>query len=302
MEILFLGTGGSIPTPERNTSAMAVRTGQEMVLFDCGEGTQRQFMRSSFSFMKIDKIFITHLHGDHFLGLLGLVQSMNFSGRAQPLEIYGPKGIKDVIEATIMLGSYDLAFDIFWRELRPKDEVEGEGYKVAAVEALHIPNSLSYILKEDERMGRFDPIKAKELGVNEGPAFSRLQKGGSIILDDRIISPEDVIGPARPGLKLAYSGDTLPNDMFVKAAMKCDVMVHEATTDSELKDKANRYRHSTARQAAEVAVKAEAISLYLVHVSGRYSDTSSLLREAKEVFPNTFLPNDLDIVKVHQRE
>ncbi|MFA5313987.1 MAG: ribonuclease Z [Methanomassiliicoccales archaeon] len=298
MEILFLGTGGSVPTPERNTSAVAVRTAQDMVLFDCGEGTQRQFMLSAFSFMKLEKIFISHLHGDHFLGLMGLVQSMNFSGRDRPLEIFGPRGIAEIVQATITLGRFELAFDIFWRELKDGDVVEGEGYSVKAVEALHIPNSLSFILEEDGRKGRFDSEAARKLGVKEGPDFSRLQRGMDVIVGDRKISPKDVIGPPRPGLKLAYSGDTLPNERFAEHAKGCDVMIHESTTDSSLAKKANDYGHSTAAQAADIALKAEAKALYLVHISGRYSDAAPLLEEAKRTFGNSFLPDDLELVKV----
>jgi ribonuclease Z len=302
VEILFLGTSGSVPTPERNTSAVAVRTGQDMVLFDCGEGTQRQFMRSAFSFMKIEKIFISHLHGDHFLGLMGLVQSMNFSGRDRPLEIFGPRGIAEIVEATITLGKFELAFDIFWRELKDGDVVEGDGYSVSAVEALHILSSLSYVLEEDKRNGRFDSDAAKRLGVKEGPDFSRLQRGKEVMVGGRSVSPEDVMGPPRPGLKMAYSGDTLPNARFAELAKGCDVMVHESTTDSSLTEKANQYGHSTAAQAAEIASKAAAKALYLVHISGRYSDGAPLLEEAKKVFGNSFLPDDLTLVKVQSTD
>ncbi|MCE5296378.1 MAG: ribonuclease Z [Euryarchaeota archaeon] len=298
MEILFLGTGGSVPTPARNTSAVAIRTAQDMLLFDCGEGTQRQFMLSAFSFMKLEKIFISHLHGDHFLGLMGLVQSMNFSGRDRPLEIFGPRGIAEIVHATITLGRFELAFDIFWRELKDGEVVEGDGYSVKAVEALHIPNSLSFILEEDGRKGRFDPETARKLGVKEGPDFSRLQRGMDVIVGDRKVSPKDVMGPPRPGLKLAYSGDTLPNERFAEHAKGCDVMIHESTTDSSLAKKANDYGHSTAAQAAEIALKAEAKALYLVHISGRYSDATPLLEEAKRTFVNSFLPDDLELVKV----
>lgn len=298
MEILFLGTGGSVPTPERNTSAVAVRTGSDMVLFDCGEGTQRQFMRSAFSFMKLEKIFISHMHGDHFLGLMGLVQSMNFSGRDRPLEIYGPKGIKEIVETTMTLGIFDLGFAIFWRELRDGDVVDGHGYSVKAVNALHITNSISYILEEDGKIGRFDPELAKGLGVKEGPDFSKLQRGKEVFVGDRKVTPGDVMGPPRPGLKLAYSGDTLPNERFADLAKGCDVMVHESTTDSALSEKANNYGHSTAAQAAAIAVRAEAKALYLVHISGRYSDATPLLEEAKRTFENSYLPDDLTLIKV----
>jgi ribonuclease Z len=298
VELLFLGTGGSVPTPDRNTMALALRNGQHMLLFDCGEGTQRQFMRSRFSFMKLDRIFITHLHGDHFLGVLGLVQSMNFSGRERPLELYGPKGIGEVAQQSMLLGHFQLAFPLFWRELKAGDEVEGDDYIVRAVPASHLAHSIGYVYEEKERPGRFDPQKAKLLQVPEGPMFARLQAGKAIEVEGRTITPEMVMGPVRKGLKMAYSGDTLPDQRFIKAAHGCDVLVHEATTDSSLQEKANQYMHSTAKQAAEAAIAAQAKKLFLVHISGRYDDATPLLDEARELFPESYLPNDLDVVEI----
>lgn len=298
MEVLFLGTGGSVPTPERNTSAVAIRLGPEMFLFDCGEGTQRQFMRSTFSFMKIDRIFISHLHGDHFLGLFGLVQSMNFSNRERPLEIFGPKGIGDVVHTCITTGHFELKFPIYWRELAPGDEVRGKDHVILSVAALHMAHSLSFVLKEDERKGRFDMQKAIDLGVPPGPLFSRLQSGGDVVVKGVTITSEMVLGPPRSGLKIAYSGDTLPNEKFALAAIDCDLMIHEATTDSSLEAKANEYKHSTAAQAARIALLAKARSLYLTHISGRYDDPAPLLAEAREIFPESHLPNDLDTVEI----
>lgn len=296
--MLFLGTGGSVPTPERNTLAVAIRHGSEMLLFDCGEGTQRQFMRSVFSFMKLDRIFISHLHGDHFLGLFGLVQSMNFSGRERPLEIFGPKGIGEVVHACIMTGQFELKFPIYWRELGPGDEVRGKDYSVISVAAVHMAFSLSFVFKEDDRTGRFDKQRAIELGVPPGPLFSQLQSGRDVIVGGETITPEMVLGPLRPGLKIAYSGDTLPNESFAQAAQDCDLMIHEATTESSLEAKANEYGHSTAAQAARVASLANARMLYMVHISGRYDDPAPLLDEARRTFPNSFLPNDLDTVEI----
>lgn len=281
--------------------AMAVRHGSSMLLFDCGEGTQRQFMRSKFSFMKLDRIFITHLHGDHFLGVLGLVQSMNFSGRERGLELYGPKGIGDVAEQAISLGHFEMGFPLYWRELSAGDQVDGPGYVVKAIRAQHITHSLSYILEEEERTGRFDAIKARDLGIPEGPMFSRLQSGRSVEVEGAIITPDMVMGPPRKGIKLAYSGDTLPNMEFIKAAKGCDAMVHEATTDSSLEEKANSYSHSTARQAADVARSSGAARLFLVHISGRYEDASPLLNEARKVFPESYLPNDLEVFEIKGR-
>jgi ribonuclease Z len=296
--VLFLGTGGSVPTPERNTSAVAIRRGSEMLLFDCGEGTQRQFMRSAFSFMKLERIFISHLHGDHFLGLFGLVQSMNFSGRERPLEIFGPKGIGDVVQACIMTGHFELKFPIYWRELGPGDEVRGKDYHVLSIAALHMAHSLSFVFQEDERKGRFDMQRAIDLGVPPGPLFSQLQSGHDVNVGGVTITSDMVIGPPRPGLKIAYSGDTLPNERFALAAHGCDLMIHEATTESSIEAKANEYGHSTAAQAARIALSANARSLYMMHISGRYDDPTPLLDEAREIFLESYLPNDLDLIEV----
>jgi ribonuclease Z len=298
VEVLFLGTGGSVPTPERNTLAVAIRHGSEMLLFDCGEGTQRQFMRSAFSFMKLDRIFISHLHGDHFLGLFGLVQSMNFSGRERPLEIFGPRGIGDVVQTCIMSGHFELKFPIYWRELGSGEMVRGKDYSVLSIGAIHGVPSLSFVLQEDERQGRFDKQRALDLGVPPGPLFSQLQSGQDVRVDGVTIAPKMVLGPPRPGLKIAYSGDTLPNQMLAQAAEDCDMMIHEATVESSLEAKANEYGHSTAAQAAMIALSARARSLYMVHISGRYDDPAPLLDEARKIFPNSFLPNDLELVEI----
>jgi len=278
--------------------ALALRNGQHMLLFDCGEGTQRQFMRSRFSFMKLDRIFITHLHGDHFLGVLGLVQSMNFSGRERPLELYGPKGIGAVAEQAISLGHYELGFPLYWKELRPGESVDGPDYSVKAVAVSHLAHSLAYVYEERHRAGRFDANKARELGVPEGPLFARLQDGAEIEVEGRVITPAMVMGPPRRGLKVAYSGDTVPDQRFITAADGSDAMVHEATTDSSLEEKANLYMHSTAKQAAEAALQAHAKKLFLVHISGRYDDAAPLLEEAKKVFLESYLPNDLDVFEI----
>ena len=278
--------------------AIAVREGAEMLLFDCGEGTQRQFMRSIFSYMKVDKVFLSHLHGDHFLGLPGLIQSMNFSGRERPLEVYGPRGVEDMVSSILVLGYFDMGFDVYVRELHPGDMVEGEGYSVKAVEVDHIAHSLGYVLQGSERPGRFLLERAKVLGSHEGPDFSRLQRGEPVTVAGRKISPTEVLGPARPGTKMVYSGDTLPSAVLEEAAQDCDVLIHEATVESSLEEKAQLYGHSSARQAAQIAKRVHAKHLFLVHCSGRYEDATPLLREAQEIFSASYLPNDLDLFEL----
>jgi ribonuclease Z len=300
VELLFLGTGGSVPTPERNTTSIALRHGPEVLLFDCGEGTQRQFMRSSFSYMKVTRIFITHLHGDHFLGLPGLIQSMNFNGRERQLAIYGPEGIKALMSAVLGLGYYDLGFDVRTVELVGGEAVEGDGFTVRAVEVEHTVPALGYVFEENPMPGRFMPERAKELGVPEGPLFARLQGGQAVKVGGRTVGPESVTGPPRTGLKMAYSGDTRPCPRFSEAARGADLLVHEATVASDLKEKAKAFGHSTAEEAGRFAAEAGVGKLYLVHFSGRYEDPTPLLEEARRYFPESYLGVDLMTIEVRR--
>ena len=298
VEIVFLGTGGSVPTRFRNTSATAVRVGPEIVLFDCGEGTQRQLMSSTVSFMKITKIFITHLHGDHFLGLPGLIQSMNFAGRLEPLEIYGPVGTSQTVDTILSLGYFQVGFNLTGHDIWDGDSIQGKGFSVNAVRTDHTIPSLGFVLQEDSRPGRFNKERAIELGVPEGPLFSRLQSGTSITIKGRTISPGMVMGDPRPGLKVAFSGDTRPCDHLVESIRGCDVLVHEATADMTLQEKAAEFGHSTAMGAATIASKAGVRTLYLNHFSGRYEDVGLLVEEAREIFPNTYASEILMIVQI----
>ncbi len=302
MRLVFLGTGGSLPTPERNVSATALQRGAEILLFDCGEGTQRQFMASSASFMKVQKVFITHFHGDHFLGLPGMIQSMSFSGRTAPLSVFGPPGMVDIVRIAVTMGHFGCGFDIQVRELRGGQAAEFDGYEVHAVGMDHIVPALGYILKEKDRPGRFRPDRAKELGVREGPFFRKLQSGEAVRVGGAVVEPGMVMGPPRPGMKIAFSGDTRPCDAFIEAARGADVIVHEATIDTSLRVQAAEFGHSTAREAAEVAAKAGAGALYLNHISNRYEDASVLEAEAREVFPKAVLAHDLMVVQIRHRE
>lgn len=294
MDLTFLGTGGSVPTTKRNTVSMALRPGPEVLLFDCGEGTQRQLMASTVSFMRISRIFISHQHGDHFLGLPGLVQSMNFYGRTGPLDIYGPQGTGELVSSILRLGVFDLKYTVNGHDLAPGDRVVGDGYAVEAFRAEHPLPALGYVFQEDDRPGRFDPQRALALGVREGPDFSRLVRGESVVADGRTVEPGMVMGPPRRGFRLVYSGDTAPCEELRRAAAGADVLVHEATVASDLEAKAREFGHSTARDAALLAREAGVGTLYLVHISGRYDDAAPLLEEASGIFPNTVVPNDLD--------
>jgi ribonuclease Z len=299
VEIVFLGTGGSVPTRNRNTSATAVRVGPEIFLFDCGEGTQRQLMGSTVSFMKITRIFITHLHGDHFLGLPGLIQSMNFAGRLEPLDIYGPEGTASTVHTILNLGYFQAGFRVTGHDVADQEVVQGKGYWVKAVRTDHSIPSFGFVLSEEVRPGRFNKTRAMELGVPEGPLFSKLQSGSRVTVNGNEILPEMVVGDPRPGLKIAFSGDTRPSDHFLESILGCDLLVHEATADVSLQDKAKEFGHSTARDAATIAALAGVKALYLNHFSGRYEDVGMLVDEAREIFPNTWASEDLMVVQVN---
>jgi ribonuclease Z len=292
VQIVFLGTSGSWPTPKRNVSAVAVKRGPEVVLFDCGEGTQRQFMLSKLSFMQTSRIFLTHFHGDHFLGLPGLVQSMSMNGREKELLAYGPAGTEELVRTLVNIGHFAPAFAVVAKGLKGGDGIDCGEYVVRAIDTSHTVPSVGYVLEEATRPGRFSLERAKALGVPEGPMFSRLQEGRPVTVGGRTITPDMVLGAPRRGRKIVYTGDTLPSNRVLEASRDADVLIHDATADTALEEKANRYGHSTGRQAAEIARDAGVRALILTHVSPRYEDTSTILSEAKAVFQNTYMAED----------
>ncbi|MDD1747899.1 MAG: ribonuclease Z [Methanomassiliicoccales archaeon] len=302
MRLIFLGTGGSLPTPKRNVSAIAVHMGSELLLFDCGEGTQRQFMLSSASFMKVTSIFITHLHGDHFLGLPAMIQSMSFSGRTRPLYVHGPEGMEEAMRSMLALGYFKPSFHVMTMEVEEGDEIEFPGFKVMPIEADHTVPAFAYVIQEDPRPGKFNLDKAKGLGLPEGPLFSRLQGGEAVEVGGRTITPDMVLGPKRRGRKVLISGDTRPSKEIIEAGNGADLIVHEATLHSSLGQEAAEYGHSTAAEAAEVAKQAGAKLLCLYHFSNRYDDAQVLLDEARAIFPNTILAEDLSSLQVNPPE
>jgi ribonuclease Z len=256
-------------------------------------------MSSPVSYMKIAKIFITHLHGDHFLGLPGLIQSMNFAGRTESLEIYGPEGTSATVDTILNLGYFQAGFQVSGHDVDDYHIVQGKGYQVKAVRTDHSIPSFGFVLSEDLRRGRFNRAKAIELGVPEGPCFSKLQSGSSVMVEGRTISPDMVMGDPRPGLKVAFSGDTRPSEHFMESILGCDLLVHEATADISLQEKAKEFGHSTARDAATIASLARVKALFLNHFSGRYEDVGLLVEEARDIFPNTYASEDLMIVQVN---
>ncbi len=296
--IHFLGTGGSWPSVARNVSAIAIKRGGEILLFDCGEGTQRQLQKSALSYMQIKKIFITHFHGDHFLGLPGLFQTFQLNDREESLHIYGPPGIKALVYQLVHLGYFAPMYKIIPHELQGGDMLSFEGYAIKCMFVNHNVPTLSYSLEENMRPGRFNKEKALKLGVPEGPLFRRLQKGEKIKVDGKSITPKMVLGEPRPGRKITISGDTAPCNALISFAGKSDVLIHDATFDSSFKEKANEYGHSTARQAGEIAKKAGVEKLFLIHISPRYKNADVLEKDAQEVFPNAFVTHDFMEVEV----
>ena len=302
MKVVFLGTGGSWPTRYRNVMSIGMQFGSEVILFDCGEGTQRQMMRSTLSFMKIRRIFITHFHADHFLGLPGLFQTMNLNDREDDLHIYGPRGMSLLVKELTHLGYFKPGYRIIAHDMAPGDIVEGEGYSVKAVEVCHNVPAYGYVFQENERPGKFNKARALELGIPEGPLFRRLQQGQSVEVDGKRFTPEMVLGPPRKGIKISYSGDTAPCPSFEEASRDADLMIHEATGDMSLKEKVDEYGHSTAMEAAELAKRANVLRLALVHTSPRYEVPDIILKEAEAVFPEAMVPWDLEELEIRYRD
>lgn len=302
MRLVFLGVGGTYPSKSRNVTSLAVRMGPEVSLFDCGEGIQRQLMCSSVSFMRIRRVFITHLHADHFLGLPGLIQSMSLNGREEELEVCGPRGIAKTVKALMGLGYFKCGYPVRARTLSDGDVVRCDGYGVRAASADHTVPALAYAVEEDARPGRFDARKAKSLGVPEGPMFSALQRGRAVRVGGRTVSPSQVMGPPRPGRRAVFTGDTRKCRSVVRLAKGADVLVHDCTLDSKYEKLAKRFGHSTARQAAEAAREAGVRSLFLVHLSPRYDSPDVLVREARKVFPGSRVPEELSEHEVRLRD
>jgi ribonuclease Z len=298
MKLIFFGTGGGWPSKQRNVPSIALQFESEIILFDCGEGTQRQFMFSKLSFMQITKIFISHFHGDHFLGVPGLMQSMYLNDRSEPIEIFGPPGTSHIISSLLKLGYFQPSFDINLHDLKDKQILKFDRYNVMSRIVEHNIPSLAYAFEEHSRPGRFNKQVALDLGIPEGPLFGKLQRGQSIKLNDKTITPDMVLGEVRPGRKVVYTGDTRPSRSVVELAQNCDVIIHDATMDTELEEKANKYGHSSARQAAEIAAEAGAKELYLTHISPRYEDSELMESQARPIFPNTKVAHDFLEVEI----
>ena len=294
LSLRLLGTSASRPTVERNVSSVAIVREGETLLFDCGEGTQRQMMRYGVAF-SLEDIFFTHFHADHLIGLIGLTRTMSLQGRIEPLRLWGPKGAARILRAAERFGADRLTFEVAITELEPGAVLQRKGYAVVPYAVDHGgASALGYGVVEEERRGRFNPELARSLGIPEGPLWGRIHRGESVTLDDgRVIEASVLVGERRRGRRVVITGDTRPSERTTEIARDADVLLHEATFGDEDAARAVETGHSTAREAAGIAAAAGVHRLVLTHFSARYSrDPSDLEREAKEVFPNVTIGRD----------
>jgi ribonuclease Z len=299
LSVTFLGTGAACPTVDRNVAALAVQREGETILFDCGEGTQRQMMRYGVGF-SFTEVFFTHFHADHMLGITGLLRTMGLQDRTAPVTLYGPRGAHRILGAAMSLGIERNKFPVEVVEIRAGDRLRRDEYDIVVFETEHRADTVGYALAEHTRLGRFHPDRARELGVPEGPLWGRLHKGETVTLDDgRTVGPPDLVGAPRRGRTLVYSGDTRPHLALLTAARGADLLIHEATFGGDEAERAVETGHSTAAEAARVALEAGVRRLVLTHISPRYPrDAPELLAEARAVFPETAIARDGMTVEV----
>ena len=295
LSVAFLGTGGSVPTARRATACLLVLRGGDRIMFDCGEGSQRQ-MHRSLGLVQLDEIYITHLHLDHYLGVLGLLKTYDLMSREAPLTIHGPPGLRELFA---VLGRVvgKIRYEVELSELAPEQAVPHDGYEVRAFPVEHRTTALGYSLAEEGRPGRFDPDAALRLGVPEGPAFGALQRGEEVQGSDGVVRPADVMGEPRPGRTIVISGDTAPCLATAEAASGAELLVHDGSFAEEEAQRAAETGHSTAGQAAALAREAQVRMLALVHVSSRYN-VGQVLEEARAVFESTVAPRDFDLIEI----
>lgn len=294
MKIVFLGTGGTYPSKWRNVSSVAVQVGPDVVMFDCGEGTQRQLMHSRISFMRLRAVFVSHLHADHFLGLAGLIQSMSLNGRTESLTVAGPEGTEETMRSMLGLGYFDSHFEVEAMDLEHGGSVDFRRFTVRCAEGRHTVPNLGYSLEERMRPGKFNVAEARRLGIPKGPLYRELQQGRDVKVAGRRVVPTQVLGPPRQGRKVVYTGDTRPCDEMTELAKGANVLIHDSTLDSSFADLAAEFGHSTAAEAAATAKAAGAQKLFLTHISPRYDDIGALEAEARGVFDNATVAEDLE--------
>ncbi|MGB2875800.1 MAG: ribonuclease Z [Gaiellaceae bacterium] len=297
LDLVFFGTSGSVPTAHRAPSALLLRRGGERLLFDCGEGTQRQLLCSGVGLIELREVFVSHFHADHYLGLPGMLKTFALRGREAPITVYGPRGLKDLFSALRRIFG-KLTYPLELVELRPGGVLERGDYNLVTFPVAHSVESLGFALVEHPRPGRFDVAASDALGVPPGPERGLLQAGESIQLEDgRVVTPDEVLGPPRPGRKIVLGGDTAYSPTVLEAARDAEVLVHEATFLDEERERARETAHSTALEAAEIAREADVGLLALTHLSNRYFGPE-VAREARTIFPDTVVPKDFDVIDV----
>jgi ribonuclease Z len=292
IRVTFLGTAASRPTVGRNVSALTMAREGELLMFDCGEGTQRQMMRYGTGFALHD-IFFTHMHADHFLGVIGLLRTMGLQGREEPMRLWCPEGGRSILHEAVHLGVERVPFEIIINEIESQQRIPRDGYDIIAYRSHHGIRSLGYALVEHDRLGRFNIEKARALGIPEGPLFGRLHRGETIDFEGRVIHAEDVVGEKRPGRRIVYTGDTRPCQSTLEIAESADLLIHDATFGEEEDERARETGHSTARDAADIARRARVLRLALTHISSRYADDPrGLEKEARSLYPQAFVAHD----------
>jgi ribonuclease Z len=302
MQLVFLGTSSAVPTADRGLSSIALMRDAELLLFDAGEGMQRNFIKAGLGINRKMKIFITHMHADHCVGLLGLLQTMSLQGRERSIDIYGEPRLEEFLRENMRIINIGLTFDIIVRKIEKAGLVVREkDYQVSCCDTLHSAPSFAYCLEEFDRPGIFNISKAKRLGIPEGELYGKLQHGQNIIYEGKMIKSTHVVGPPRRGRKIGISGDTRPTDKLVKFFKECDVLVFESTYGQDKQEKAIENGHSTAAEAATIAKKAEVDKLLLTHFSARYNETSLLVKEATPIHNNVEAAEDLKVVKISYR-
>ncbi|MBM4185676.1 MAG: ribonuclease Z [Gemmatimonadetes bacterium] len=291
--VTFLGTGAACPTVERNVSGLAVFREGETFLFDCGEGTQRQMMRYGVGFA-FKEVFFTHYHSDHILGIIGLFRTMGLLDRQEKVTLYGPRGAQRVLGHALAVGIERTKFPVEIVEISAGDQLDRGEYSIRVFATEHRTDTVGFALAEHPRLGRFDPERARVLGVPEGPLWGRLHRGMSVTLEDgRVVTAETLVGPSRPGRTLVYTGDTSPCGSVIEAARGADLLIHDSTFGMDERDRAVETGHSTAAEAAAVAREAGVRRLVLTHISARYSrEAPELLAEAQAIFPETAIAKD----------
>ena len=301
MDLVFFGTSGSMPTADRAPTALMIRRGGERLLFDCAEGTQRQMLRSNVGLVDLREVFLTHYHADHYLGLPGMLKTFSLRGREVPITIYGPPGLSDLFSSLRRIfGKLTYPYELV--ELSPGDSIEREDYGLVTFPVAHGVSSVGYALVEEERPGRFGVETADALGIPNGPERGALQRGEPVTLaDGRIVTPDEVLGEARPSRTVVIAGDTAPAASVLEAARGADLLVHEATFLEDERERAHETAHSTAQEAAELARDAGVTMLALTHLSNRYFGPDAA-REARAVFPETVVPRDFDIIEIPFQE